>query len=631
MPLTLPGYPTTLSAQKTAAPTSLSSAWSQPAPWSPPTSDPYQQPSGPTRQVPQTSGYDSGVLSTPGTGEQWYSSHQGAFDQPTNSQTYWDGVSGQVMGGPNETNWTEQMLGTMPGQTSSVAGLAPLGDPRSFGMNTNFGPSYSEGMNFNLGPTAASSLGLNFGPNNASRLDTSVAPRVSDQLGLQFGPTSASLLSMLLGKGYSEGAFGTSAGELAGPTAAETGYAKGDFTRDSSYSLPQLRDKSYMERLADDPQMGFGQYYDRAHEVAQEKLDNATSARGIWNSGVALDEERELAKDMQAQRAKDETNWIQSTFAGADASKSRRLGQEMDLTSGMASDRREGAKLSLDALLGRVGARTQAASAADNARLGLLGEERSRAGLKDASSMAQAAEQRMRAGQRDEMLMAALGEQRQRVGLQDASNQADRMESRLRAGLQDTSALGFAGEERLRRTAADDARMDLLGEERQRINQMDTLGLQYGQEDRQRAEDLDKYGLDYSRLGLDYGKAMDDNALDWSTQSLNYLLGGNTIANTADANNRALLGLGGDFAYRNQDVFQEREHMPLDDLYKMIGMQSGTLNDTVTSGLDSQRGWTEDQVNALLGIGSGAQKDSQNDRDQTNADIALITKLLGFA
>lgn len=616
----------TLSGQKTAQPT-LSDPWQQS--WSPP--QPSTSPtsgSGP-RQVP-TSGESSGVLSAPGAGEQWWDQNQDFFSQPTNSQNYWEGVQGQVAGGANDTAWTESMLSHMPGQTSAVAGVQPLGDPRSYGMSTDFGPSYTSQMQMGFGPTASSSLASEWGPNAASRLDTSLAQRRSDSLSLDMGPTAASSLSMLLGTPESAGAWSTSRGELAGPSAAESGYARGDFTRDASYSLPALREKSYMERLADDPQMGFGQYYDRAHEVAQEKLDNAMAARGIWNSGAALDSERELSKDMQAERALRETDWIKEVFGGADVSKSRRLGQEMDLTAGMSSDRLTGAQAATQGLLGRVGARTQAASAADSAKLGFLGEETKRAGLKDQSAMAFRGEERMRAGQMDEMLMAALGEQRARAGLQDQSSQADRQEQRLRAGQKDQSSMAFAGEERLRRTAADQIDLDYLGEERQRISQMDDFNLRYGQEDRVRAQALDEYGLDQGRLALDFGRSLDENAREWAGLDLDYLNAGSDMASAADDRNRALAGMGGDFAFRTQDAFEQRERYALTDLMKSLGLSDGIFSDSVQSAADSQKEWSDSFVNSLFSIGSGAQKDSQNEQDRVAGDTAILLKAFGL-
>lgn len=264
-----------------------------------------------------TNDYQTGVFNSPGYDEQWYREHAKDYDQPSAAEQYWNGMSGQFAAGPERATGAQKGYDTWF-DTLSTPGFTAAGAGTPHGTNYG-GAAYGQ---------------RETGPSRSEVFMDSGGPVFSK---------------------YGEGSYGAGANR----TTFDTGRTFDRF-------FEPLSQESNSERLyGTDP--GLGNYYDRASEVGTEKLRNAAAARGMFNSGTSMDEERELAKDLGAERANREADYMLRAAGQSDSERRARMGLAGEL-----------------------------ANAADTTSLGRSANERSWVGMLDDNSIRR--EQEKRAG-----------------------------------------------------------------------------------------------------------------------------------------------------------------------------------------------------------------------------------------
>lgn len=507
-----------------------------------PTTDPNENPNG--------------SRSGPGYGEQFWQQNQGKWYQPTASDQYWNGVQGKFAAGPQSShgvsNAYDEYFRPNADQSYSERGAdqGPRGTDHSadaYGRFQGEGSSYGERFQDSGGPHFS-----NYGADAFRRGAAGTGP---DYTG-RYAPGAMAAMGNATGLER----------EAAGGAGSQRVNSQDVF---SQFFQP-LSQASESEGVARDP--GLKAYYDRAAETGQEQIDKASAARGLFSSGSALDESRELAKDLGADRAKNEADYRLRVAGQADQQRLARMG-----------------------LAGTLGSSADAANVAGSAN------RRSWLESADKSMLARDEAQRSWAGQGDTL------------GIQRSANAHDW------ASLLDTNELGQRGEERMSRTAADTARQarNTLGldftrtmdanslaksaDERAWAGQGDTSRIARSADQRSWAETLDRGNRDDQRLGLDYLTAGGDLAGRRDRTNLDYLESAARGAATADTSQRNRL----------QDQFE--------NYFKLAGAQSGATQQSGDAGIQDWLKLLTGGIDANLGRATNSYNEYEQGRNRRDA------------
>lgn len=125
---------------------------------------------------------------------------------------------------------------------------------------------------------------------------------------------------------------------------------------------------TYSEQLYNQGGGNLDAYYNRASQMGQERLDQAMAARGLFNSGAALDESREFQKGLVAEQANREADYRAGLAGQADTSASQQLSNMFNMGRGVQDDRFRADQMGLDYLQAGAGM----AGMADNQNLSYL-------------------------------------------------------------------------------------------------------------------------------------------------------------------------------------------------------------------------------------------------------------------
>lgn len=279
----------------------------------------------------------SGLLNSPGIGEQWWQQNQYRYNQPTQSQQYWNGIQGyfntpytpdvarnaysqyganmgqQFQGTRNAYNTSQSLLGNQGwGETTGQSALNYFG-------NTGSGETYINGL-LGSGYFDRAGAGENFYNQNQQFFQT---PGFGENwIGSNIGALEKS--------GVAEGNYGnaqnalrrinygdqalnaTNRGLLDSNNALNYYRNNGAFAfgqpetqQELNFFRPDLRNKSYSEQMFESGSGGLIDPYQRAQDKQMRVIRNAAAARGQFNSGASLRLEEELAADTAANEARD--------------------------------------------------------------------------------------------------------------------------------------------------------------------------------------------------------------------------------------------------------------------------------------------------------------------------------------
>lgn len=385
----------------------------------------YGPPPPPGTSASQGSGA-AGVLSDPGVYEQWVKDHIGDFNTPTNvEQLYGSGASN-----PLNTSQTSQLGSVGPGvyQSWATQGAAALSGP---------------GAESSLYPGAVSTLGSN----NAA----------SDFYGSNpFG----GIISNLGAVNGAQTAFNASEGALSQPGAVQNVYGKFG----NAFNDPGAYEKFYQGTSnggSNDPlamsdteklyNSGIGQlnpFYDYASQRAIEQAQNASAARGSFNTGLAAQQESDILGNLRGQQAQEMTNLAPQ----ADAARISRLalGSNEANTANADYENRINDIFGLaskeeNAQEGRFKTLSDIGSAADNSAIGVANAQTNAgnaqanaAAAADASTRANVAGEESAAQNADQDALARIKAQQGILDQSEQLQQADDAENRARAAAADT-------------------------------------------------------------------------------------------------------------------------------------------------------------------------------------------------
>jgi hypothetical protein len=222
-----------------------------------------------------------GSLRAPGAYEDWYASHKGQFDQPTNIQGYYDRNKGDF------ENYSFDPSNTQGAYDQLRSGLS--GD--SYGMST--GRGIAGRLQNPLDGEAY--FGQAGGLLNQPNLTADYAQK---NAGFFQGPTdSKNLYGNLQGEMMKEG-VGEEMARVDLPGLNTVG-SEFDYFRDP------LRAKSYSEQLYESGNEGLNKFYDRENEKRQEALERRMAATGVFGSGETVKGMAEIEAELGAQQARD--------------------------------------------------------------------------------------------------------------------------------------------------------------------------------------------------------------------------------------------------------------------------------------------------------------------------------------
>lgn len=541
--------------------------WAQPGTWQ--TQAPTQRPApqATTYQQPQAAASPAaagGLLSQPGTAEKWYEQNASRFDQPGRLGSYYEGVAGRLTGQRFQPTTTQGAYGQMQsayaqpgqGQTNAQGVSQRLQNPTAGEGYLQGATQYFQGPNLAHG-YAGQTAGYFQEPTMTQGYAQQTLPALRG-----IGGGTAQTMGIL---GSQD--FGNLRPQLAAQTYGDQGlaYTQGATQGNqraadaSGYFQPELRAPSYSEQLYESGNEGLNTFYERERQKRTEALENQLSAYGLFGSGETVEGLSELEAELGSQQARD--------MAGL---------------AGQADQAR----------LGRAGMAGDLASSADQIGLGNIGAMQSAYGL--ASDEGLAKMQALLAGQGVALDAGRLGLDADRVGLErmalggDLAQGADAASLARIMGGSDVARSGDASRFEQGRGMADiGGRM--ADTEINRLQTSGDLGLRADQEERQRLADLFKAGYDTDasvRAGYD--------------TELSGIQTGAEIAGGADAQDFQRLQGGLSAAERIQNLFQDRERLPLRDAIEMGRAQSGVYGDMSGASADEQATMKSQAINLLM-------------------------------
>jgi len=297
--------------------------------YAPPPSSPYSKP-------PSTTTSRTGLLSGPGTAEQWWKDNQNRFRTPSQISEYWKGVQGRFTGGRVAPTNTREAWSTISPQLQSPgAGVTgardissyfrsgPTAGERTIGEAANMyrapgtGEQWAQqhGNYFTTGGAfedLASEARYNLRQRGAGETNAYDVSRQLQQSGVAEGNYDNARRAL---SGIKYGDQGIKAAydgtQRAGNTAQFFGtniapMAKSNPIADERNFFAQgLRDKSYSEQAYESGAGGLIDPYARTQEKQARAMNNELAARGMYNSGAALRSHAELGADVAAAEARD--------------------------------------------------------------------------------------------------------------------------------------------------------------------------------------------------------------------------------------------------------------------------------------------------------------------------------------
>jgi len=565
------------------------SGWGQPSTstWQAPVQRAAPQAS--TYQPPQPSYASSagGILSQPGTAEQWYQKNAGRFDQPTRIGSYYEGVAGRLTGQRFQPTTTQGAYNQM----STAYGQPGQGQTNAYGTAQRLlSPTQGEGImqgatQFFSGPNLAhdyanQAAGYFQQPTMSQQFAT---PAVSQMQGIGAGRQNA--LATLSGTD-----FGNIKPQLAAQTYGDQGLAyTGQATQDNqrasgaeAFFRPELAAPSYSEQLYESGNEGLSTFYDRELQKRRESMENQLSAYGLFGSGETVEGLSELEAELGSQQARD--------MAG--------LAGQAD-----------------QAKLGRAGMAGDLASSADQIGLGNIGAMQSAYGLASDEGIAKI--QALLAGQ-------GVALDAGQLGLAADASEVDRAMAgaSIAQGADASSLARMMGGADVARSG-DASRFDQgrgMGElgqamstaEYNRLLSSGQLGLDADTEQRARLQDLFRAGYDTDEAGRQ----------GFATELSGITAAGN-LAGVADAADYQRLTGGWNAAQDVQNIFQDRERLPLRDALEMGRAQSGVYGDMAGASADEQATMKSNLINLLMTQSGMSYEQAQQEAENWFATAGL--------
>lgn len=498
-----------------------------------------------------------GSRAGPGYGEQFWQNNQDQWYQPTSSEQYWNGVSGTFAAGPTASTGVSGAYDEYfrPASQTSLAEQGAAQGPRG----TTYGV---QGMQALAGEAP-------------SRAEQAV-----DAGGTQFSNYGAQNATGAQA-GFKNLTGGAAAGAM-NHLSAETGLERNSRTEGNEPVNSQgafdrffdpLSQMSDSEKLSQDPSLKA--YYDRAQETGQEAIDRATAARGLFGSGAALDESRELTKDLGADRAGKEAAYKLQVAGQSDAERRARMG--LAGTLGSSAD-----SANVNASANRRGWQ----QAADQSMLARDQASRSWAGQGDTMALAKSADTRDWSSLLDNTQLA---QSKDKLAWTNAADADRARRDQLRFGYSTTSdanSLASSADDRAWATAGDTSRIANSADQRNWADLLDTGN---------RAD---------QRLNLDF------------------MTGGANIAGGVDATKLAQLESAARGAATADTSQRTRLQDQFDNMFKLAGAGAGA---TSASGERSTEDWLkilEAIQNAKLGKATDAfniEEGARNKRDEAGS------------
>lgn len=259
-----------------------------------------------------------GILSTPGTAEQWYEQNKGRYSAPSQYQGWVNEYANK--GGWNPTNQTAAW-GEVSGKLSQGGwGAQNSRDVASKLFSKTEGEGITKGaLGYfqNAGSTdayAKSLGGQEFSrPGAAEDYWGQAKGSLSGQgEGTQF---AYNRLGDFGKEGQSEKNYSTIQGMLGGANNTSdfyqdqvlgSGFLKKNTTgTEQQYFAPQLREKSNSEKLYESGNQGLNTFYDREAQKRSRRLGDQMAAAGVFGSGATARSLAELEGELGASQARD--------------------------------------------------------------------------------------------------------------------------------------------------------------------------------------------------------------------------------------------------------------------------------------------------------------------------------------
>lgn len=259
-----------------------------------------------------------GVLTTPGTAEQWYAQNKQRYSAPSQYQ-------GWVNEYANKGGWAPSNQTAAWGEVSGKLGQGGWGAQNSRDVASRlFGKTEGEGITKgalgyfqNAGSTDAYAKSLGgqefTRPGAAEDYWGQAKGSLSGQgEGTQF---AYNRLGDFGKEGQSEKNYSTIQGMLGGANNTSdfyndqvlgSGFLKKNTTgTEQQYFAPQLREKSNSEKLYESGNQGLNTFYDREAEKRSRRLGDQMAAAGVFGSGATARSLAELEGELGAAQARD--------------------------------------------------------------------------------------------------------------------------------------------------------------------------------------------------------------------------------------------------------------------------------------------------------------------------------------
>jgi hypothetical protein len=304
-----------------------------------------------------------GVLTTPGSAEQWYAQNKGQYTQPTEYGGWFDEYKNKGGWTPTEQTaaWdnAKTSLGTTGWGVDNAKNMAQkLGSRKTSGESTMHGAlSYFQGADSTSKYANSLDKTQFTTPGAMEQFNTGAQKSLSGTgQGAQyaynslsgFGKTGAAednvgeVRGMLGNAGKTSGYFDN---DIKGPNGLLSRNTTG---KEFDYFQPQLREKSYSENLYESGNKGLNTFYDREHDKRSKRLSDQMSAMGVFGSGAMARSMFELEGEMGANQARD-----MAALAGqADQARLGRAGAAQSFSSAAGGEEIGRYGLGLDAAKG---------------------------------------------------------------------------------------------------------------------------------------------------------------------------------------------------------------------------------------------------------------------------------------
>lgn len=543
----------------------------------------------PTGQVAAPQPYSPGVLSGPGTYENWYKQHAGDYDKPQRLDDYWSGLQGRTGGAGYQPTTSQGAWGS----TESSLGQAGAGTQGAWGTADTLRKGGSRGETM-LDSASNYFTGDNKTAGYAKKLGTGMftapgaAESYNDTAGAQLkGPAQGQSMAygnagQLQSRGAAETNNDRVQGMMGGNNASRDfnqGLKSSGFTgknavgNEAGYFTPGLREKSNSENLYDSGNQGLNTFYDREADKRTKALSDKMSAMGVFGSGATARSLYELHGELGASQARD----MAGLAAQADQAHLGRTAAAQSFAKDTGAEE-----------MARYGLGMQAANQSDESMRGNANI------MNTASNNAQSQQQdRLYRGGQLGLQGDAEGRERIALGGQLANNAQTAAMNRAKTGA-DIQNMADKSVFEQGKGLADVGNM--MGNQfLDRMKSSADIGLRADTENRARANDY-------------FGAAgdMDKRKLDAETYNRD-------TAGGIDTADLARLNAGGGAAKDAQTYFERRERYGIQDKQALASAQADLVNGALGKGADEQRAIYEQVVQSIIagGAATRAQAEAQ--------------------